>query len=589
MLKVARPRRCRSRARRAASPPSAASATTVARRRGARHRRRVRLGQVGVVAGRHGPAAARRPGSTGSVRFRGHELLGRCDDRQLVAHPRPAHRDGLPGPAVGAHPGLHGRRPDRRGRCGCTTAACRQADGAAARRRAARPGRHPERRERAPTAFPHEFSGGMRQRAMIAMAIANDPDLIIADEPTTALDVTVQAQVLDVLRTAQEVTGAGDRADHPRPRAWSPGFADRVHGHVRRPGRRERRRSTTSSPPRGCRTRSGLLGSIPRLDAGPRRPLVPIEGHPPRWCRPAARLPVRAALPAARRPAAATSRARTDPRCGRAAAPVAACHRSDEIEHGRPTRAEVLDGGARARSPRAERAPRAAPRGARGRRPGQALPAARKGTVFRRAGRHRPRRRRHHLRHPRGRDARAGRRVRLRQDHDADGDPRARRARAGGRIEVLGRDIAALDRRATDARCAATCRSSSRTRWPRSTRACRSATSSPSRCARTGSPGAETARAGRRAAASWSACAPSTPTATPPSSPAGSASGSASPGRSRSSRSCSCSTSRSPRSTSRSRPASSTCSRTCRSGSGCRTCSSRTTCRWCGTSPTASR
>jgi peptide/nickel transport system ATP-binding protein len=57
-------------------------------------------------------------------------------------------------------------------------------------------------------AFPHEFSGGMRQRAMIAMAIANDPDLIIADEPTTALDVTIQAQILETLRKAQETTGA---------------------------------------------------------------------------------------------------------------------------------------------------------------------------------------------------------------------------------------------------------------------------------------------------------------------------------------------------------------------------------------------
>ncbi|TPX01127.1 ABC transporter ATP-binding protein, partial [Schumannella luteola] len=56
--------------------------------------------------------------------------------------------------------------------------------------------------------FPHEFSGGMRQRAMIAIAIANDPKLIIADEPTTALDVTIQAQILEVLQKAKEITGA---------------------------------------------------------------------------------------------------------------------------------------------------------------------------------------------------------------------------------------------------------------------------------------------------------------------------------------------------------------------------------------------
>ncbi len=128
-------------------------------------------------------------------------------------------------------------------------------------------------------AFPHEFSGGMRQRVMIAMAIANDPDVIICDEPTTALDVTIQAQVLEVLRTAQRETEAAVvMITHDL--GVVAGLADRVlvmyagrpveTGTVRDVYHRPRMPYTM-----------GLLASVPRLDDPDPAPLVPIRGTPP--------------------------------------------------------------------------------------------------------------------------------------------------------------------------------------------------------------------------------------------------------------------------------------------------------------------
>jgi peptide/nickel transport system ATP-binding protein len=134
----------------------------------------------------------------------------------------------------------------------------------------------PESRARA---FPHELSGGERQRVVIAIAIANDPDLLICDEPTTALDVTVQAQILDVLRTARDVTGAGVLIITHDLGVVSE-FADRAL--VMYAGRpveiatvqelyRDRRMPYTV----------GLLGSVPRLDSPQGTRLVPIPGAPP--------------------------------------------------------------------------------------------------------------------------------------------------------------------------------------------------------------------------------------------------------------------------------------------------------------------
>lgn len=136
----------------------------------------------------------------------------------------------------------------------------------------------PSPRERL-KAFPHEFSGGMRQRVMIAIAIANNPRVLIADEPTTALDVTIQAQVLEVLHTAQEETGAavvmithdlgvvaGMADDIMVMYAGKPvetGAVDDIYYNPRMP------------------YTMGLLGAVPRVDVAEKSSLVPIEGMPP--------------------------------------------------------------------------------------------------------------------------------------------------------------------------------------------------------------------------------------------------------------------------------------------------------------------
>ena len=134
----------------------------------------------------------------------------------------------------------------------------------------------PERRVRA---YPHEFSGGMRQRAMIAIAIANDPDLIIADEPTTALDVTIQAQILDVLQKAREITGAAIvLITHDL--GVVAGNADRIAvmyaGRLVETGPVEQVFARPQMP-----YTTGLLRSVPNLATAGTQRLVPLEGRPP--------------------------------------------------------------------------------------------------------------------------------------------------------------------------------------------------------------------------------------------------------------------------------------------------------------------
>jgi oligopeptide transport system ATP-binding protein len=136
----------------------------------------------------------------------------------------------------------------------------------------------PQARERA-RSYPHEFSGGMRQRAMIASALACGPDILIADEPTTALDVTIQAQILELMQEIQERTKSAiimithdlgvvaDMADNVlvmyAGKAVEHGTADDVYYNPHHP------------------YTWGLLDSLPRHDVDDKGQLCPIQGQPP--------------------------------------------------------------------------------------------------------------------------------------------------------------------------------------------------------------------------------------------------------------------------------------------------------------------
>ena len=211
---------------------------------------------------------------TGEILLDGTDLVGATAEDAAAAWQ--ADGDDLPGPAVGDAPLLHRRAPDHRGLPGA-----QQGPSEVARKHAIdmldRVGiPQPDKRV---DAYPHQFSGGMRQRAMIAMALSCDPELLIADEPTTALDVTVQAQILDLIRDLQsEFNSAVVIITHDLGVVAE--LADDIL--VMYAGRAAENGTAEDIFERPQHPYTwGLLGSMPRIDRERSERLLPIKGTPP--------------------------------------------------------------------------------------------------------------------------------------------------------------------------------------------------------------------------------------------------------------------------------------------------------------------